>query len=115
MAYLDLVRSMRRSLPFAMLLASCTSPQPQPGPIAIVGPYKNRLSTSDIEQIRFVVLKYSRQPLREVNVVRRHTVRVQTGSQSNWTRFTLVQRDNRWMLDETVPMTAEVERTIITY
>jgi hypothetical protein len=102
------------SVLLGFLLLACASPQP-PQPVAIVGQYRSRLSATDIEEIRAVASKYSRQPLYKLNVVRPTKVRVQTGSKANWTRFTVVKRAGNWLRDENAPLTAEVERTITTY
>ena len=102
------------SVLLGFLLLSCASPQP-PRPLAIVGHYRSRLSAGDIEKIRAVASKYSHEPLYTLNVVRPTKVRVQTGSEANWTRFTVVKRADKWLRDENAPLTAEVERTITTY
>ena len=96
------------------LLLGCARPQPPP-PVAIVGDYRSRLSAADIEGIRAVASKYSREPLYKLNVIRPTKVGVQTGSETDWTRFTVVKRAGKWLRDENAPLTAEVERTITTY
>ena len=104
----------RASVLLGFLLLGCASPKP-PQPVAIVGHYRSALSALDIEEIRAVASKYSREPLYKLNVVRPTRVRVQTGSETDWTRFTVVKRAAKWLRDENAPLTAEVERTITTY
>jgi hypothetical protein len=104
-----------RALLLAMVFTACTSSQTQPPPITIVGRYRNHLSAGDIDQIRHVASKYSHEPLHKLQVVRANKVRVQTGPDKNCTRFTVVKRGAKWLFDESAPLTAEVERTIVTY
>jgi hypothetical protein len=104
----------RASVLLGCLLLGCANPQPAQQ-IAIVGRYRSRLSAGDIEQIGAVASKYSRQPLYKLNIVQPNKVRVQTGSETDSTRFTVVKRAGKWMRDENAPLTAEVERTITTY
>ena len=104
-----------RALLLAVVFTACTSSHTQPQPVTILGRYGNHLSAGDIDQIRHVASKYSHQPLHELQAVRPNRVRVQTGPDKNCTRFTVVKRGGKWLFDETAPLTAEVERTIVTY
>jgi hypothetical protein len=102
---------MRLCVVFSALLVACTSSQPQP--VAILGRYASHLSHRDIQEIRHVVSVYQKRPLRKIDAIGRNKVRVETGSEKDLSRFPLIKRGGKWLVDETGEF--EAERTIITY
>jgi hypothetical protein len=101
---------MRTWLLVLMVLVGCSTPQPQP--VAILGRYASRLSDVDIQEIKRVVAAYQKKPLRKIDAIGHNKVRVQVGSDKALSRFPLLKRDGRWLVDETGEF--EVESTIIT-
>jgi len=101
---------MRASLLISILLIGCARPQPQS--VAIIGRYASNLSDTDIQEIRHVVAAYQKKPLRKIDTTGRNKVRVETGSDAELSRFPLIKRNGKWLLDETGEF--EAERTIIT-
>lgn len=101
---------MRLCLFIAMQLVAYTTPQPQA--VAIVGRYASHLTDVDIQNIRRVVAAYQKEPLRKIDAVARNKVRADTGSNTQLSRFSLIKRDGKWLVDETGEF--ESERTIIT-
>ena len=101
---------MRASLLISMLLAACTTTQLQS--VAIGGRYASHLTDSDIQNIQRVVAAYQKRPLRKIDAVGRNKVRVETGSDTELSRFPLIKRNGKWLVDETGEF--EAERTIIT-
>ena len=101
---------MRAWLLVLMVLVGCTMTQPQP--VAVVGPYASHLGDADIQKIQRVVAAYQKEPLRKINAVARNKVRVEVGSDKTLSRFPLLKRDGRWLVDETGEF--ESESTIIT-
>ena len=70
------------------------------------------LGDADIQEIKRVVAAYQKEPLRKINAVARNKVRVEVGSDKRLSRFPLLKRDGRWLVDETGEF--ESESTIIT-
>lgn len=101
---------MRAWLLVLVVLVGCTTTQPQP--VAIVGRYASHLGDADIQEIKRVVAAYQKQPLRKINAVARNKVRVEVGSDKTLSRFPLLKRNGRWLVDETGEF--ESESTIIT-
>jgi hypothetical protein len=101
---------MRASLLLSMLLVGCMTSQPQP--VAVLGRYASHLRDADIQEIKRVVAAYQKEPLRKIDAVGRNKVRVEVGSAKALSRFPLVKRDGRWLVDETGEF--EAESTIIT-
>ena len=104
------VRSMRASLLISMLLVSCMPVRLQP--VAITGRFASHLSDLDLQQIQRAVAAYQKEPLRKINVVARSKVRVETGSDIQLSRFTVIRRNGNWFVDENDGI--ETERKIIT-
>jgi len=67
---------------------------------------------ADIQEIKRVVAAYQKEPLRKIDAVGRNKVRVEVGSDKALSRFPLLKRDGRWLVDETGEF--EAESTIIT-
>jgi hypothetical protein len=101
---------MRPWLLVSILLVGCTSTQPRP--VAVTGRYASHLSDVDIQEIRRVVAAYQKKPLRKIDAIGRNKVRVETGSNTELSRFPLIKRYGKWLVDETGEF--EAERTIIT-
>ena len=101
---------MRASLLISILLVGCASTQPQS--VAVVGRYTSHLSDADVQEIQRVVAAYQKRPLRKIDAVGRNKVRVETGSDTELSRFPLIKRSGKWLVDETGEF--EAERTIIT-
>ena len=110
MAELRLVRSMRTWLLLLTVLVGCSTTQPHP--VAILGRYASHLRDADIQEIKRVVAAYQKEPLRKIDAVGRNKVRVEVGSDKALSRFPLLKRDGRWLVDETGEF--EAESTIIT-
>jgi hypothetical protein len=101
---------MRASLLLSMLLVGCMTSQPQP--VAVVGRYSSRLTDLDVQEIRSVVAAYQKEPLRKIDAVAHNKVRVETGSDTQLSRFTVIKRHGKWLVDESEGI--EAERKIIT-
>jgi hypothetical protein len=101
---------MREWLVILMVLVGCTTTQPQP--VAVIGRYASHLRNADIQEIERVVAAYQKEPLRKIDAVATNKVRVDVGSDKALSRFPLVKRRGRWLVDETGEF--EAERSIIT-
>ena len=96
---------MRAWLLALMVLFGCTTTQPQP--VAILGRFASHLRDADIHEIERVVAAYQKEPLRKIDAVGRNKVRVEVGSDKALSRFPLIKRDGRWLVDETGEFEAE--------
>jgi len=101
---------MRTWLLLLTVLVGCSTTQPHP--VAILGRYASHLRDADIQEIKRVVAVYQKEPLRKIDAVGRNKVRVEVGSDKALSRFPLLKRDGRWLVDETGEF--EAESTIIT-
>src|SRR5262245_36792346 len=101
---------MRPWLLLSMVLLGCSATQPQP--VAILGRYASHLRDADIQEIKRVVAAYQKEPLRKIDAVGSNKVRVEVGFDKRFSRFPLLKRDGKWLVDETGEF--ETEGTIIT-
>jgi hypothetical protein len=109
-----LVRSMSVGVVIIFLvLSACASP-----PVQMTGPAANRLSDTDVQEIRLLISKLPsiEHRIRVLFAVYSDKVRVVTGAAKDkayfGNRFTVIKRAGKWIVDKTAPDEATVERTI---
>jgi len=97
-------------LAVALLLAACAAE-----PVQVVGLYADRLSDAEIQQIKLAASRDLHERLRKIEAIRRDKVRVETGSESRYTRFTVIKRSGKWLVDQSAGVEAVDQRVIVTY
>ena len=97
-------------LAVALLLAACVAESVQ-----VIGPYADRLSDADIQQIKLAASKDLDGRLRKIEAFRRDKVRVQIGPELRYAISTVIKRNGKRLVNESAGVEAVDQRPIVTY
>jgi hypothetical protein len=103
---------MRTFIALALLLTGCAA---SPRPAQIVGRYSSRLSEEDLRQIQSVAVGGGHLALQKVDAFEPSRVRVETGAETSFVKFTLMKRHGRWLIDNSAEATANIERSVLVH
>jgi hypothetical protein len=82
----------------ATLLSACAT---EPQPLAITGRYASRLSAEDLRQIQLSAAEGpERLRLQRIDAFEPNRVRVEVGTYTDFVKFGLIKRKNRWITDQ---------------
>ena len=97
-------------LAVALLLAACVAESVQ-----VIGPYADRLSDADIQQIKLAASKDLDGRLRKIEAFRRDKVRIQIGPELRYAISTVIKRNGKRLVNESAGVEAVDQRPIVTY
>jgi len=83
---------------FALMLAACAT---EPQHMEITGRYASRLSAEDLRQIELAAAEGpGRLRLQRIDAFEPNRVRVEVGTYTDFVKFGLIKRKNRWITDQ---------------